>query len=155
MSAYSVTVSFNSRPHTEVDSRPCPTEKVCYPFNSRPHTEVDRAEKITRIFFFIFQLTTSHGGRHCAHISLPPMKISFNSRPHTEVDNFNLSHQKHSFPFNSRPHTEVDARHLSTLRFSFAFQLTTSHGGRPSPSQRRRSHVPFNSRPHTEVDCTL
>ena len=99
-------------------------------FNSRPHTEVDRVylSLETRIVFFqlttshggrrnryglvtvfvtfqlttshggrrtimravrllsVFQLTTSHGGRHTEHIRRQLVSGAFNSRPHTEVD---------------------------------------------------------------------
>ena len=51
-----------------------------------------------------------------------------------------------------------DLTRRSTVFFASAFctatfQLTTSHGGRPSPGSPAPSYLfPFNSRPHTEVD---
>ena len=55
--------SFNSRPHTEVDTQRNMMLPVRLSFNSRPHTEVDFSA-----------------------ISLYQQIHSFNSRPHTEVD---------------------------------------------------------------------
>ena len=104
----------------------------------------------------IFQLTTSHGGRHnlgllriTAHDlsthdltrrSTRPLqrlmrrRRPFNSRPHTEVDvRSALIPFSAMQTFNSRPHTEVDPDR--------SFKITV--GG------------PFNSRPHTEVDAAF
>ena len=81
----------------------------------------------------LFQLTTSHGGRHISDKAFA-RRASFNSRPHTEVDGIRGCMGKDSEPFNSRPHTEVDCLHASR---SCAVSLT------------------FNSRPHTEVDSFM
>ena len=97
-----------------------------------------------------FQLTTSHRGRPCYHLVIPPASY-FNSLPHTEVDAVApLPDEKEQY-FNSLPHTEVDldvadsgrvpiiSTHYLTQRQtaeSFTkdeyalFQLTTSHRGR-------------------------
>ena len=58
-----VCISFNSRPHTEVDCAQIFLLYISRSFNSRPHTEVDGLFGIT--------------GQRCR---------PFNSRPHTEVD---------------------------------------------------------------------
>ena len=98
-------------------------------FNSRPHTEVDSFR--TRILCeqFLFQLTTSHGGR----------LYSFLLR-------------RRNTPFNSRHHTEVDLLTCASFRLYSVFQLTTSHGGRLDSQICFSIVSPFNSRPHTEVD---
>ena len=82
---YTVSRSFNSRPHKEVDYKQMMNPIALLPFNSRPHKEVDV-------------------GPH------DPILIDrpFNSRPHKEVD-CSLSVIRVSIrPFNSRPHKEVD-----------------------------------------------
>ena len=77
-------ITFNSRPHTEVDRTFYCSFRYGAPFNSRPHTEVDRishmslrdmhlsTHDLTRRSTYchysltsnvFFQLTTSHGGR--------------------------------------------------------------------------------------------
>ena len=55
---------FNSLPHTEVDeSRRFVNPSAAY-FNSLPHTEVDAVIFVCSILLLLFQLTTSHRGRH-------------------------------------------------------------------------------------------
>ncbi len=119
-------------------------------FNSRPHKEVDEGASLTHSDIVLsihdltrrstlispdlpetgfFQFTTSQGGRHMFRIS-SYLYSTFNSRPHKEVD-----YQPHPpvclhRPFNSRPHKEVDL-------------------SQPVPKSFHRS---FNSRPHKEVD---
>ena len=56
-------ISFNSRPHTEVDRRRNEGGKAPHSFNSRPHTEVDLERMEKHYIHGYFQLTTSHGGR--------------------------------------------------------------------------------------------
>ena len=99
-------------------------------FNSRPHKEVD--DLLYPLFSFVvfFQFTTSQGGRQ--HLSSSQrLFLSFNSRPHKEVDPGRTISFVHSLalsihdltrrstvrffgylvavlPFNSRPHKEVD-----------------------------------------------
>ena len=102
-----VSVSFNSRPHEEVDLIFSCKLLRTFPFNSRPHEEVDHLGGNTR-----------------------PQERPFNSRPHEEVDSFpspyisgsilsthdltkrstRRTSQKESIrgTFNSRPHEEVD-----------------------------------------------
>ena len=129
---YSGRISFNSRPHKEVDP-------VCYyiiterkSFNSRPHKEVDIIQT---------ECLQDDG--------------AFNSRPHKEVDlGLRFCHALNA-SFNSRPHKEVDlcdplhlrrhnlSTHDLTRRstgpsllqqgYQMLFQLTTSQGGRLSP----------------------
>ena len=58
-----IELSFNSRPHAEVDSHNSGLSKTLPTFNSRPHAEVDSGleGEFTTDFF---QLTTSRRGRH-------------------------------------------------------------------------------------------
>ena len=56
-------LSFNSRPHKEVDPDKTSDGDVFPPFNSRPHKEVDYPHFPSCYSLCIFQLTTSQGGR--------------------------------------------------------------------------------------------
>ena len=56
-------LSFNSRPHKEVDRRLAEYFIKYFPFNSRPHKEVDIGEFFGGVWENIFQFTTSQGGR--------------------------------------------------------------------------------------------
>ena len=92
--------SFNSRPHTEVDSLKLFIINPEHSFNSRPHTEVDSrsfvrflcAEDLSthdltrrstvlldpvRLLFWFFQLTTSHGGRQQISLFFHRVRIFF------------------------------------------------------------------------------
>ena len=100
-------ISFNSRPHTEVDHTPDYYLILCHPFNSRPHTEVDSCRSIVLYAIPSFQLTTSHGGRQEQMEYLKEWN--------------NLS--THDLTRRSTEHIRADALRLT-------FQLTTSHGGR-------------------------
>ena len=144
-------------------------------FNSRPHTEVDRILSHCQSEHNAFQLTTSHGGRltdagFTYAISIFQLTTSHGGRPFHFQRN---GAQKG--PFNSRPHTEVDLPEDGSRVLAVIFQLTTSHGGRQAflnfavqaeklsthDLTRRSTAVicgrrwrgrSFNSRPHTEVD---
>ena len=68
-------------------------EKKTYEhFNSRPHKKVDVLEPDPNEAPWVFQLTTSQGGRPFL-ILLPPCCKYFNSRPHKEVDGYLLIRQ--------------------------------------------------------------
>ena len=125
----SILVPFNSRPHTEVDQKPCTIIRSHDTFNSRPHTEVDALSFQYRNTEKIFQLTTSHGGRHYRR----------SSRVIRRIFQLTTSH-------GGRPQI------VRQLLLIHVFQLTTSHGGRPAWCPQRWCSRPFNSRPHTEVD---
>ena len=56
--------SFNSRPHAEVDVWCRISYWSQYPFNSRPHAEVDLQTGVDTLRQRFFQLTTSRRGRH-------------------------------------------------------------------------------------------
>ena len=145
-----IELSFNSRPHAEVDSHNSGLSKTLPTFNSRPHAEVDsglegefttdffqlttsrrgrRTIFIHTIIIIFFQLTTSRRGRpsvyRCGRRARP-----FNSRPHAEVDNGTEYTYKPANSFNSRPHAEVDATAPALLICLSFFQLTTSRRGR-------------------------
>ena len=101
---------FNSRPHEEVDYVEKYLVSLPSPFNSRPHEEVDATDNVPSSARCIFQFTTSRGGRPRLYIRQSPLLSSFNSRPHEEVDI------------------------LFSVFFGFgsSFQFTTSRGGRRS-----------------------
>ena len=123
---------------------------------------------------YIFQLTTSRGGRHFRHHrpSCPAIisthdltrrstrvafrknwKIkSFNSRPHEEIDAF------YRCLINVLVISTHDLARRSTTEFydlglgSSTFQLTTSRRGRLEKHTKTVPPTYFNSRPHKEVD---
>ena len=128
-------LSFNSRPHTEVDYLFSYWSLGLRSFNSRPHTEVDRATVIFSSYsarlsthdltrrstpditrwniMDVFQLTTSHGGR-LIRLCSSSIRLAFQ---------LTTSH-------GGRPsywHIKYSDK---------AFQLTTSHGGRHFSRQR-------------------
>ena len=98
---------FNSRPHKEVDRR---RGKRCHRQGISTHdlTRRSTANKIAKVTgTFIFQLTTSQGGRQADNVQAYPHKY-FNSRPHKEVDGRRYVRKMKQRYFNSRPHKEVD-----------------------------------------------
>ena len=100
-------LSFNSRPHKEVDNAVLTGIKDGFAFQLTT-SQGGRPYSIYPFeMFIVFQLTTSQGGRHRAEIrilftsvfqlttsqggrpqalQLLPDHLSFNSRPHKEVD---------------------------------------------------------------------
>ena len=130
----------------------CNSSAVRY-FNSRPHEEVDQGQVLKWALDFVFQLTTSQGGRHSANIHLAPhflfqlttsqggrrflsgvktkRKMYFNSRPRKEVDQrqlrIGLNDQIISTHDLARRSTPPDGKFTKKE----LFQLTTSQGGRP------------------------
>ena len=56
-------ISFNSRPHKEVDSDEASYSIINLTFNSRPHKEVDSIKPSKTCLALSFQFTTSQGGR--------------------------------------------------------------------------------------------
>ena len=144
-------LSFNSRPHEEVDSGARSTSGACRPFNSRPHEEVDGYRK------------THH---------LP--SLSFNSRPHEEVDAPLIAgYTRHKLSIHDLTKRSTLCRvylcnviilsiHDLTKRSTHAgyrcgndrgdFQFTTSRRGRQKSVRIWRIYGSFNSRPHEEVD---
>ena len=156
------TLSFNSRPHEEVDNTGLSggpsgrnfqfttsrggrlageaVEPKKSTFNSRPHEEVDE-------YLPVFQQTESLSihdltRRSTRHRVLAWITaIAFNSRPHEEVDKDasypGLSRQS----FNSRPHEEVDTSSIHSSSTHSPFQFTTSRGGR----RKRQSQAPCPS----------
>mgnify|MGYP001624909553 CR=1 FL=1 len=101
-------LTFNSRPHKEVDLRTPPPLALKSSFNSRPHKEVD----ILRTFIFsaeyVFQFTTSQGGRP-AEDYLSPLDAIFQFTTSQGGRRFS-GHKWCTYwnSFNSRPHKEVD-----------------------------------------------
>ena len=122
-------LSFNSRPHKEVDDVVLDGQAGATPFNSRPHKEVDEFSVLLSLF-----------------------SSSFNSRPHKEVDVvfYDCIHITIIFQFT----TSQGGRpgEMSDKEQKAIFQFTTSQGGRPVLSSWLRNISPFNSRPHKEVD---
>ena len=122
-------------------------------FNSRPHKEVDdtggfffvastviSTHDLTRrsTFLpavsparFVFQLTTSQGGRRVTASIVPPLLSYFNSRPHKEVD------------FRGR---RLKSRAVNISTHDLTRRSTRIYRFIPS------TLLHFNSRPHKEVD---
>ena len=176
------------------------SRKYLLSFNSRPHEEVDKDTRVRLHLLVIFQLTTSRRGRLHSTGNISRLCIPFNSRPHEEVDpleprsrsvpekDFQLTtsrrgrllsgfHLTSVTSFNSRPHEEVDPDDPAILGILNIFQLTTSRRGRPDDAHNgsmrtclsthdltKRSTIyshtntvrprSFNSRPHEEVDAS-
>ena len=63
----------------------------------------------------VFQLTTSQGGRHLLAVALKMSALYFNSRPRKEVDRMYFFEKKTYEHFNSRPREEVDSLISSLL----------------------------------------
>ena len=163
---------FNSRPHEEVDEFiDCynPPEKN---FNSRPHEEVDINQAVGFLTFYVFQLTTSRGGRQKV-ITCFSQQGYFNSRPHEEVDKYRKSagqfncistHDltrrstrsckkgKQMSNISTHDLTRRSTHRKQKRKVANIFQLTTSRGGRQLSGRRTQSYSYFNSRPHEEVD---
>jgi len=101
------TMSFNSRPHAEVDGAALFDADITKSFNSRPHAEVD-----------LLLRSASHS---C---------LSFNSRPHAEVD-WSYAHSSHQSDLSTHDLTQRSTRGFMEAAVENAtFQLTTSRRGR-------------------------
>ena len=100
----------------------------------------------------IFQLTTSHRGRHYS-VYRSQLRKYFNSLPHTEVDVVQTVLCSVRFHFNSLPHTEVDAYLSGNCRKNGHFNSLphTEVDGEARIILETR-YKNFNSLPHTEVD---
>ena len=123
-------MSFNSRPHKEVDYLSIAFLTDMFPFNSRPHKEVDLFAESLLFNSEIFQFTTSQGGRHY---------IAYNNKPYEDLSIHDLTRRStiyivfcsriwtlsiHDLTRRSTILYRVDRRRRST------FQFTTSQGGR-------------------------
>ena len=98
-------------------------------FNSRPHKEVDTSTPYSIDDPAIFQLTTSQGGRrYCIYYALFP--IPFQLTTSQGGRRWILLSPSGASPFNSRPHKEVDLKAGFDECMRVFFQLTTSQGGR-------------------------
>ena len=166
---------FNSRPHKEVDSTGLNTS-MCRILSIHDLTRRSTMIQPCSKKLFVFQFTTSQGGRPFHLVAKAPA-LSFNSRPHKEVDLLRRNRERMVRSFNSRPHKEVDRATCRAVHTRLDFQFTTSQGGRLVPSflvifptffqfttsqggrrqlaQTLLCHNPFNSRPHKEVDHIL
>ena len=120
---FQLTTSRRGRP----DSVEFPS--VSQSFNSRPHAEVDWRVQFDSMVADFFQLTTSRRGRQRGWCSTHPGD-SFNSRPHAEVDLWCCAALLPVLRFQL---TTSRRGRLSFLSFSVkcrTFQLTTSRRGR-------------------------
>ena len=98
-------------------------------FNSLPHTEVDSAAVEIFSLFCLFQLTTSHRGRRCEHLhTVNPCLFQLTTSHRGRRSRMLLFSVKSDF--NSLPHTEVDCPFSHFYFLLKLFQLTTSHRGR-------------------------
>ena len=78
---------------------------------------------------YIFQFTTSQGGRQC-HQDYRQNRRIFQFTTSQGGRRRRMQKKRYRMPFNSRPHKEVD----------------------PSPNRSWSNPTSFNSRPHKEVD---
>ena len=130
---FCVSSPFNSRPHKEVDQKVLWLCVRLEPFNSRPHKEVDIALYTRGNWKRDFQFTTSQGGRlHRANRVWKKCVLSIHDLTRRSTVS-TPGNRRLIKSFNSRPHKEVDDRWALTLL----------------------RHTTFNSRPHKEVDKTL
>ena len=145
--------AFNSRPHKEVDRSRRTLYRGYQPFNSRPHKEVDIPLPRPEAGSFLFQFTTSQGGRR----RLPKvfsitklLSIHDLTRRSTIVDNRFFQPAGLSIHDLTRRSTEYSLRRRRSCDLSIhdltrrstchaplsavpkAFQFTTSQGGRRS-----------------------
>ena len=98
-------------------------------FNSRPHTEVDDDIKRIKKYLRSFQLTTSHGGRLEAEIARREEEmLSTHDLTRRSTMHFVKKYLLRSFQLT----TSHGGRRLivDLTSISEIFQLTTSHGGR-------------------------
>ena len=112
-------------------------------FNSRPRKEVDPILLLTYYDMFVFQLTTSQGGRLRLSLDLLALQNNFNSRPRKEVDNVV---QRHKYIYNSFQLTTSQGGRRWMIAFFCAliwFQLTTSQGGRRLLMGRKAGALAF------------
>ena len=166
-------LSFNSRPHAEVDLFSFSLSPFYISFNSRPHAEVDFLCFSFDSFPSIFQLTTSRRGRQdsccisCDTFSFqlttsrrgrpyfilsPGCSRSFNSRPHAEVD---CDSGRICFGQDLSTHDLTQRSTLSQYVLAIFSELSTHDLTQRSttPSALRQCLISsFNSRPHAEVD---
>ena len=128
-------------------------------FNSRPHEEVDFDEVALMPESFVFQLTTSRGGRRGCPSESRTGYSYFNSRPHEEVDQIPTKPKeyedisthdltKRSTEAERIPVEDSDiSTHDLTKRSTFSpfcvrighkiFQLTTSRRGRRQEARKK------------------
>ena len=167
-------ISFNSRPHKEVDNSSVDRlgDRIVFQFTTsqggRPSDYPKTWDEID------FQFTTSQGGRPCRYdnaLAVLPFQFTTSQGGRRGASRGS----GRTGPFNSRPHKEVDSILDDYYMPQMAFQFTTSQGGRLHRNQNmgkggilsihdltRRSTTymdeylgmrkAFNSRPHKEVD---
>ena len=166
---FQFTTSHGGRPFPPTPDTPKKT------FNSRPHTEVDTLLMHVPYCHILFQFTTSHGGRRYGPGEiLSAFRLSLHVRPlRSRLMTECLEQCRH---LSIHDLTRRSTRSCIPTRHSqYAFQFTTSHGGRrlsfriiihssflsihdlTRRSTCGRSAITifsrsFNSRPHTEVD---
>ena len=146
-------MSFNSRPHKEVDSG-CPKRQRAFIFFQLTTSQGGRpAFSSSSIVDGLFQLTTSQGGRRSPAIPVQPRRTPFNSRPHKEVDIIADGRMMLHKPFNSRPHKEVDKDADTDEYKNQAFNSRPHKEVDSLPYIPPLPSRPFNSRPHKEVDA--
>ena len=157
-------ISFNSRPHKEVDEVSEVTEqelielsthdltrrstkspfKVRKPVDLSTHDLTRRSticRELKSVVASTFQLTTSQGGRRVSMESIQ-ISTSFNSRPHKEVDTLAWRNplarylSTHDLTRRSTPSRNAVCPYLY-------FQLTTSQGGRLFRTESTDLHLIF------------
>ncbi len=133
----SLILSFNSRPHEEVDSFPGYSGSCSAPFNSRPHEEVDATVAVFVSTTGVFQFTTSRGGRLPVGTSIiGKMFLSIHdlTRRSTLTRILCIVFIKLSIHDLTRRSTRNGLWNILPC----FFQFTTSRGGRPGTDQDRQ-----------------
>ncbi len=121
-------ISFNSRPHKEVDRR---LKAFSVRFDLSIHDLTRRSTTAIRKHgnALNFQFTTSQGGRRSRRGSCKTrLTFQFTTSQGGRLDVLHTHYTKTSF--NSRPHKEVDPGFQKNILTNINFQFTTSQGGR-------------------------
>ena len=102
----SITLPFNSRPHTEVDDGSC---KCLYRICLSIHDLTRRSTWLRDLYMNApsFQFTTSHGGRRDEECTVSDAVVFQFTTSHGGR-RLRMDMRLWYTPFNSRPHTEVD-----------------------------------------------
>ena len=169
-------ISFNSRPHAEVDFPRLWGHRRWRPFNSRPHAEVDNRgiqRSVEGFFLSTHDLTQRSTGIR-AYVSdnscLSTHDLTQRSTEPASPQGIDVILSTHDLTqrstsaildspspegsFNSRPHAEVD---FHAIYYCSCFHLSTHDLTQRSTFTGTtfcNYGKPFNSRPHAEVDVS-
>ena len=147
MTAFQFTTSQGGR------HRHWPDQQGGISFNSRPHKEVDKWQKSRRNSSILSIHDLTRRSTQQINDTKEQLDLSIHDLTRRSTSkSFLFAHC--SFPFNSRPHKEVDGQVYTIWTATEHFQFTTSQGGRPCTRSYDVLQDSFNSRPHKEVDLS-